>query len=85
MMGHPGRVHEAVETAERVAGNVQERIPLGGKATVDGFFEVFNLFNRANYGAYNLTVTSPDFLKPQSSTNLSYAARTIQLGFRVGF
>jgi hypothetical protein len=69
----------------RVELRLQERVPIHGKATVDGFFEVFNLFNRANYGAYNLTVTSPDFLKPQSSTNLSYAPRTIQLGFRLGF
>jgi hypothetical protein len=69
----------------RVELRLQERIPIGGRATVDGFFEVFNLFDRANYGAYNLTVTSPQFGQPQSSTNLSYAPRTIQLGFRVAF
>jgi hypothetical protein len=69
----------------RVELRLQERVPLHGSATLDGFVEVFNLFNRANYGSYNLTVTSPQFLQPQSSTNLSYAPRTVQLGFRLGF
>jgi len=45
---------------------------------------VFNLFDRANYGAYDL-VESPTFGKPVASPNLSYAPRTLQLGFRVAF
>ena len=36
-------------------------------------------------GSYDLTETSGTFLQPQSSTNLSYAPRTVQLGFRLTF
>ena len=36
-----------------------QRIPLRGKANIAGSLEVFNLFNRKNYGSYNLTETSP--------------------------
>jgi hypothetical protein len=46
---------------------------------------VFNLFNRKNYGAYDLTETSGTFLQPQPSANLSYSPRAVQLGFRLMF
>jgi hypothetical protein len=69
----------------RVEMRVQQHVPLRGRAGIDGFVEVFNLFNRANYGGYNTVETSPDFGKPTSNTNLSYAPRTVQLGFRAAF
>jgi hypothetical protein len=69
----------------RVEMRLLQRIPLHGKANIAGSFEVFNLFNRKNYGSYNLTETSPQFGQPNSSTNLSYAPRTVQLGFRLTF
>jgi hypothetical protein len=62
-----------------------QRIPLAGRANLAGSLEVFNLFNRKNYGAYDLVETSATFLQPQQSTNLSYAPRTVQLGFRLTF
>ena len=62
-----------------------QRIPLGGKASLAGNLEVFNLFNRKNYGVYDLTETSGTFLQPQPSTNLSFSQRTVQLGFRLTF
>ena len=69
----------------RVEMRLLQRIPLGGKANLAGSLEVFNLFNRKNYGAYDLTETSGTFLQPQPSANLSYAPRTVQLGFRLTF
>jgi hypothetical protein len=69
----------------RVELRLLQRIPLGGKANLAGSLEVFNLFNRKNYGSYDLTETSGTFLQPQTSTNLSYAPRTLQLGFRLTF
>jgi hypothetical protein len=68
----------------RVELRLRQRIPLG-RVSLDGYFDVFNLFDRANYGSYELRETNAAFLQPQSSTNLSYAPRTVQLGFRVGF
>ncbi len=69
----------------RVEMRLLQRIPLHGKANLAGSLEVFNLFNRKNYGSYNLQETSPTFGAPNSSTNLSYAPRTVQLGFRLTF
>jgi Carboxypeptidase regulatory-like domain len=69
----------------RVDLRLQERVPLHGRATASGFVEVFNLFNRANYQTYNTVETSPTFGQPIASTNLSYAPRTLQLGFRLAF
>jgi TonB-dependent receptor-like protein len=69
----------------RVETRLLQRIPIHGKVNVAGSLEVFNLFNRKNYGSYNLVESSPQFGQPNSSTNLSYAPRTIQLGFRLTF
>ena len=73
------------EPIHRVEMRVQQRVPLRGRASLMGFAEVFNLFDRANYGAYDLTETSPNFGRPIATPNLSYAARTVQLGFRFQF
>ena len=69
----------------RVEMRLMQRIPLGGRANLAGSLEVFNLLNRKNYGAYDLVETSATFLQPQTSANLSYAPRTLQLGFRLTF
>ena len=69
----------------RVELRLRQRIPVGPRFRVDGYADVFNLFNRANYGSYELRETNSAFLQPQSSTNLSYAPRTVQLGFRLTF
>jgi hypothetical protein len=69
----------------RVELRLRQRIPVGPRFRVDGYADVFNLFNRKNYGSYELRETNAAFLQPQSSTNLSYAPRTVQLGFRLAF
>ena len=73
------------EPIHRVEMRAQQRIRLAGSASITGFAEVFNLFNHDNFGAYNLTETSGTFGQPVASPNLSYAARTVQLGFRFQF
>jgi len=73
------------EPIHRVEMRVQQRVRIGNRASLSGFAEVFNLFNNDNFGAYNLTETSPTFGQPIASPNLSYAARTVQLGFRFQF
>ena len=69
----------------RVDMRLQQRIPLVGRLHIDGMFEVFNLFDKANYGSYVLDETSGSFLDPAQNTNLAYAPRTLQLGFRLAF
>jgi len=56
-----------------------------GHVGADGILEVFNLFNRANYGGYVTNESSLQYKQPSSSTNLSYAPRSLQLGFRLTF
>jgi hypothetical protein len=73
------------EPIHRVEMRVQQRIPLRGRMSISGFAEVFNLFNHANYGDYELTEENENFGRPIASPNLSYAARTVQLGFRFQF
>jgi hypothetical protein len=69
----------------RVEMRVQQRVSIGGGRSFDGFVEVFNLFNRANYGLYDVVETSPTFGQPLSTPNLSYAPRTVQIGFHLTF
>jgi hypothetical protein len=64
---------------------LQQRVPLPGRLAIDGVFEVFNLFDRANYGSYVLDESSAAFLDPAQNANLAYAPRTLQMGFRFTF
>ena len=69
----------------RVDIRIQQRIPLSGRAHIDGSVELFNLFNRANYGSYTTNRSSIKYGQPNASTNLAFAPRTLQFGFRLGF
>jgi len=69
----------------RVDMRLQRHFKLGARAGADGIVELFNLFNRANYGGYVTNESSLQYRQPTSSTNLSYAPRSLQLGFRVAF
>jgi hypothetical protein len=69
----------------RVDLRLQQRVTLGGQRSISGFLDIFNVFDRANYGSYELRENNPEFGKPAASTNLSYAPRTLQMGFRFGF
>jgi hypothetical protein len=62
---------------------VQRRFRLGSHLTADGIFEVFNLFNHANFNSYVTNASSPAFRRPVQDTNLAYAPRMLQLGFRL--
>ena len=50
-----------------------------------GILEAFNLFNRANYGSYNTSITSPSFAAPAQNLNLEYQPRMLQLAARFEF
>jgi hypothetical protein len=69
----------------RVDMRLQQRVRIGANASISGYVEVFNVFNRANYGLYDTTETSPTYGQPLATPNLSYAPRTVQLGFRLTF
>jgi hypothetical protein len=64
---------------------VQKRLPLGSRVTVDGLFEVYNLFNHTNYGSYTTNESNARFGQPSFNGNVAYQPRMLQLGFRVAF
>ena len=53
--------------------------------------EVFNLFNHANYGSYNTSLSATSAAdhravrQPQQIDGNAYVPRQAQLGFRIGF
>jgi hypothetical protein len=64
---------------------LQRRFPLGGRAGIDGLLEVFNVFNHANYGSYVTDERNSNYGQPQQSSEVQYAPRMLQLGFRFAF
>ena len=73
------------DQVHRVDLRLQQRFRLGGRVSADGMLELFNAFDRANYGSYTLDESSPAFGNPEQNANLAYAPRTLQLGFRLSF
>jgi hypothetical protein len=74
------------EPIHRVDMRVMKRVTLGGARQLDGILEVFNVFNRANYGNYTTNLSVPaNYGKPQQNLNVAYAPRIVQLGFRFAF
>jgi hypothetical protein len=69
----------------RVDLRLQQRLPIRGRAGIDGILEVFNLFDRKNFGSYVTDESSPRFGQPTTTTNLAFTPRALQLGFRVTF
>ena len=70
---------------QRVDMRLQKRLRLGSRFAVDGIFEVFNVFNRTNFNAWTTNLASSSYGKPEQDTNLAYASRMLQLGFRATF
>jgi carboxypeptidase family protein/TonB-dependent receptor-like protein len=58
---------------------LQQRIPLHGRAAIDGIAEVFNIFNRPNWGI-GIVENNSQYL-----THVSAQTRTMQFGFRMTF
>ncbi|OFW01278.1 MAG: hypothetical protein A3I61_15380 [Acidobacteria bacterium RIFCSPLOWO2_02_FULL_68_18] len=73
------------DSIHRVDLRLQERVPLGGRVTLDGLFEVFNLFNHANYGSYTANEGNAQYGKPSFNGNVAYQPRMLQIGFRLAF
>ena len=80
-----GRADIIGEPIHRMDMRLQKRVSLFGRATIDGLFEVFNLFNHANYGSYTTNESSPSYGRPSSNQILAYQPRMLQLGFRVAY
>jgi hypothetical protein len=72
------------EPLHRVDVRAQRRFVLGS-IRVDAMVEMFNVFNRANYGSFVTDEASPLYGRPVQNANVAYQPRIVQLGFRVQF
>ena len=59
---------------------LQQRVPLHGRASIDGIAEVFNMFNRPNWGIGIQENQTTQYLQ-----HITAQTRTMQFGFRVIF
>ena len=59
---------------------LQQRIPLHGHASIDGIAEVFNIFNRPNWGIGVQENQTTQYLQ-----HISAQTRTMQFGFRITY
>ncbi len=59
---------------------LQQRIKLHGRAAIDGIAEVFNIFNRPNWGIGTVESNASQYLQ-----HVSAQTRTAQFGFRLTF
>ncbi len=59
---------------------VQQRIKLHGRAAIDGIAEVFNVFNRPNWGIGTVESNATQYFQ-----HVSAQTRTAQFGFRLTF
>ena len=59
---------------------LQQRIPLHGHASIDGIAEVFNIFNRPNWGIGIQENQTTQYLQ-----HISAQTRTMQFGFRITY
>ncbi|MDA1185994.1 MAG: TonB-dependent receptor [Acidobacteria bacterium] len=69
----------------RVDLRLQRRFALGSGASLDGIFEMFNVFNRVNFESLQLNERNSRFGLPNQSSSVAYAPRMLQLGFRAAF
>lgn len=58
---------------------------IGGRMTIDGMFEVFNVFNHENYGSYTISESNVLYGQPAFNNNVAFQPRIVQLGFRFAF
>jgi Carboxypeptidase regulatory-like domain/TonB dependent receptor-like, beta-barrel len=73
------------KSVHRVDLRVQRQFRFGARAAIDGIAEVFNLFDRANYGAYTTQEVNPNYGTPSQNQAVAYQPRMLQLGFRFTF
>ncbi len=79
------------ESLHKVDLRLTKDIRIVGTLRAQLIGEVFNLFNRANYGSYNTSLSATNaaqtalFGTPAQNTGNAYVPRQAQLGFRLAF
>jgi len=61
---------------------LQQRFRLGGRVSLDGILEAYNLLNHENYGNDEVRESNANYGRPIPLLSLVYQPRMLQLGFR---
>jgi carboxypeptidase family protein len=69
----------------KVDVNVRKDLRLTRQLKLTGLVEIFNLFNHANYGAYDAQIGSATFGQPRQNLNDAFLPRVVQLAARFSF
>jgi hypothetical protein len=69
----------------RLDARVSKSVTIHERYRMVGILEAFNLFNHANYGSYQTTITAASYGAPAQNLNLAYSARMLQLAARFEF
>jgi hypothetical protein len=72
------------DSLSRLDMRLQRRFTFG-RVSLDGMMEVFNLFNRANYGTWVENESNARFGQPSDNPNIAFKPRVLQFGFRTAF
>ncbi len=73
------------ESLHRVDIRLQRRFGLGGRASIDGMLEVFNLFNHENFATWTVNESNASYGRPSADRGIAYQPRVLQFGFRASF
>jgi hypothetical protein len=74
-----------LSSLSRLDMRLQRRFAFGRRVSLDGIVEVFNVFNRANYGSWVTNESNARFGQPTDNNNIAYKPRLLQFGFRAAF
>jgi hypothetical protein len=74
-----------LSSLSRVDMRLQRKFTLSRRVSFDGILEVFNVFNRANYGSWVTNEGNARYGLPTDNNNIAFMPRLMQLGFRTTF
>ena len=69
----------------RVDMRLMRRFRFGGRVSLDGIFEVFNAFNKENYGSFVTDLSNAQYGLPTFNSNIAFQPRSLQFAFRASF
>jgi hypothetical protein len=74
-----------LSSLSRVDMRLQKRLAVSKRFNFDGMLEVFNVFNRTNYGSWVTNEGNARYGLPTDNNNIAFTPRLVQLGFRTTF
>ena len=74
-----------LSSLSRVDMRLQRKFTINKRYTFDGIVEMFNVFNRTNYGAWVTNEGNARYGQPTDNNNIAFMPRLVQFGFRTTF